>query len=194
MTCPTCGTLNPTANRFCGTCGTFLVAPGAQGMTDQTGMDATTVARRPSVHEILAQLPPIASSGLSFNKTMRSIAAQMPGLPFIATGHVELVFSCSYGAMVKAIFLAIQGSKRELISYHDESWGARIVTTLDKSMPVQLGSLTFDITDESPAVVRVIGVTEIKRTPFDFGRGKRLANDVLTRATKNLDAMTKGIK
>lgn len=194
MTCLTCGTLNPTANRFCGTCGTSLIAPGAQGRTDQTGTDATTVAPRPSVHELLAQLPPITSSGVSFDKMMKSIVAQMPGLPFTATGHVELVLSCSYAAMVKAIFLAVQGSKRDVISYHDESWGVRIVTTLDKSTPVQLGSLTFDITDESPALVRVIGVAETKRTPFDFGRGKRLANDVLTRAIKNLDAMTKGIK
>lgn len=94
----------------------------------------------------------------------------------------ERTFHQNYEVVLLALIIALKQSGNEITAIMDVPQGA----IADSRMPGDLwsypGTLRFDIIDEAPTRVRVVGHSEVKGQMFDMGKGKRALNAVFSTA------------
>jgi hypothetical protein len=100
--------------------------------------------------------------------------------------NVERTFSARYGSVALSVILAIKNSGREIVQVMDVPKGAFVEAKMGSDMFSLGGTLMFDILDNGPNNVSVLGVSEIKGQMFGWGKGARALNDILDKATQYL--------
>ena len=86
---------------------------------------------------------------------------------------VEKIFPYNYINVVFFLVLSLQSLEMELIALHDTHRGAFIETKLPIDIFSLGGSLVFEVIEEAPSRILVIGISEIRGQMFDWGKGKR---------------------
>lgn len=146
------------------------------------GDDWKTATAGLSEGDIAKVLGPIAGlSGGLFHVTMKAGEAIGQGLGLKSTKQEERSFSYPYPLLVRSLILALANQRQEVRTMLDTPRGAFVEADLPKDFFSLGGTLQFDIIEESPLLCRVIAATEIKGQMFDWGKGKRVMNAVLSK-------------
>ncbi len=97
-----------------------------------------------------------------------------------STKTEECTFNQNYELVVLSLITALEQSGNEVTAILDVPQGAIADTKLPADLWSFGGNLRFDIIDEAPMRVRVVGHSEIKGQVFDWGKGKRALRAVFS--------------
>jgi len=104
--------------------------------------------------------------------------------------RVEKIFPYDYVNVVFSLVLSLRSLDMEIIALHDTYNGSFIEIKLPVDIFSFGGSLLFEVIEEAPSQILVIGISEIRGQMFDWGKGKRNLNRILDKTDQYLQKIT----
>ena len=160
----------------------ILSVQGLQNDLQKSGMSERDVA------DLLG--PIIGLPGGVFYAVMKVGEAAGKALNIKSSKRIEQIFPYNYTYVVLSLVLSLRTSKNEIVALYDTHRGAIV----EAKQPVDIfslgGSLLFEIIDEGPTRVLVIGVSQIRGQMFDWEKGRRAMQQVFDNTEQHLRRMT----
>jgi hypothetical protein len=159
--------------------------PSIQEILTTANLKADVSGSEMSESDIAGLLAPI--SGLSKNLFLLSMKAGNAlgkTLNIKSSKKIETEFPYSYPSVVRALVIALGSLQNEIVALFDTPKGAFIEAKLPTDLFSLGGSLTFEIIDQAPTRVRILGASEIKGQRFDWGKGKRSLQQIFEKTHK----------
>lgn len=144
-----------------------------KGMASDAGMPPDQIAK------LLAPLSGLPSGAL--HVSMEAGNALGRSLGFKSSKSAETMFESDYPAAVRALVFALTGHKYALTTAFDTPHGAYFEAQLPGDLFAPGGTLQLDLAEADTGWIRLAGTSEVRGQLFDWGKGKRALNDVLSK-------------
>ncbi len=164
--------------------------PSVREIFSREGLEGEGAKPGATDEDIAKSLAPITGMPAEmFNLAMKAGEALGKSLHIKSKKQVEKSYTYAYADVVRAVALVLASLNRDLAAIFDTKRGSVIEARLPKDIFSLGGTLRFEIIDNGPSQVRIIGSSEISGQMFDWGKGKRALNEVFDKVEQYLRMM-----
>jgi hypothetical protein len=136
------------------------------------------IAGRPSIRSIIPpqQVQIVSQGSQTYNDVVKAIGNKQT---------VERYFSYNYSDVVMSIVFALQRLSKPIVALNDAPYGSFINAKQPMSFFNNPGSFLFQIIDEGPSRIKVVGTLSIGQL-IDWGKSKQALNQIYSEAESYL--------
>lgn len=142
------------------------------------------------IADLLAPLAKLSSG--NYYLAMKAGEALGKAMGIKSTRQLQKIFLApyQYTDVVLACVLAVRHLQREIVSLYDTPGGSIIELKTPTDLLSYGAMLTIEFSDESPSRIVVSAESEIRGQMFDWGKGKRVLEEIFNETARYLHRLT----
>lgn len=155
--------------------------PPVKAILETYGLDARIKVEGMSVEEVGKVLAPFSGSEELFTPLLKVSDALWTNLGVKGKKRFSQDFAATYPKVTAGFIQAILNNNCEITALWDTTTGSFIEAKQPVDMMSLRGILGADVIELSPGLIRIEVATETKGQLFDWGKSKRLVNQIFER-------------